>query len=452
MTSITVSCHFRLYAAVLLFGLSSGLTPAQARDDFLTRFSDEELHVIQSDLASSYNNQSLLEDHVVNQYLRDLVAEIDTDDRIFVIANPNKIPNAFANWGGIISVNAGLIPFAQNENAFLGVIAHEIAHIELEHFNRIGDQLKFVNVLASGVLLVNLFTGGKAGGKALAGAVGIGKGQEFALRRRYEREADHKAARYLNQANLPLTDYASLVTRLSAGNSLPEYASTHPFGDERVAIMKSIERSQPAISATEPSLAFWLVREHALLVIGEQGKFAPPANLQTIVQAYRSLLRNAGDTAAAWQSLQPHREHWMVALLLAKSTLTQPNEAIELIETAAQRWPDKLPLHVRMLELFTSTNQPKEARFYLSLLPDEIRATKAIAGTEARMAREQGNELRFRVAVAYTQYYSGKLVAALQQIAQARKLAAATEITATAGRLQLLEKKIRQLKLLLKDE
>jgi len=67
----------------------------------------------------------------------DLVTHSDLQDRrieLVIVDNPNI--NAFAVPGGVIGVHTGLFQYAQTEDEFATVMAHEIAHLSQRHFSR----------------------------------------------------------------------------------------------------------------------------------------------------------------------------------------------------------------------------------------------------------------------------------------------------------------------------
>ncbi|MDR0447763.1 MAG: M48 family metalloprotease [Treponema sp.] len=67
------------------------------------------------------------------------------------ILDTNEI-NAFATPGGHIFVTRGLIACASNEDALASVIAHEIAHIQLQHALTSIRNARYANAAVSGVL------------------------------------------------------------------------------------------------------------------------------------------------------------------------------------------------------------------------------------------------------------------------------------------------------------
>ena len=84
---------------------------------------------------------SIIYDPIINNYIQFLGSKLVKslkDNKLqykFIVINNNRI-NAFAAPGGIIVLNSGLINATKSESELVGVLAHEIAHINLRHHSR----------------------------------------------------------------------------------------------------------------------------------------------------------------------------------------------------------------------------------------------------------------------------------------------------------------------------
>lgn len=141
----------------------------------------------------------------------------------------DEMINAFALPGGHIVVNTELINYCDNPDMLAGVMAHEIAHVELNHVSR-----KLTREIGVSTLLV--LTGG-------AEHMGTIKEILYTLSARgfdrdMEREADDKAVLYMRKAKGDPQQLAYFLKKMSGQHSdLPEalqWISTHPAADERV--------------------------------------------------------------------------------------------------------------------------------------------------------------------------------------------------------------------------
>jgi metalloendopeptidase OMA1, mitochondrial len=150
-------------------------------------------------------------------------------------------PNAFALPGGKIGVNTGILPITQTEAGLATVIAHEIAHVTARH----GAERMSQDLLV------------QAGGTALTAALGsrspvtrdlamqaYGIGTEVGVMLPYSRtqelEADRVGLLYMARAGFDPTEAIGFWERFQtknrgSGTRTPEFLSTHPLDDARIA-------------------------------------------------------------------------------------------------------------------------------------------------------------------------------------------------------------------------
>ncbi|XDD46280.1 M48 family metallopeptidase [Leptospira sp. WS39.C2] len=169
----------------------------------------------------------------------------------------SAIPNAFALSNGKIYFFSGLLNEAESQEEVIGVLAHEIAHVEKRHHMR------------------NLV---KAGGTSLAISLVVGPGlgnMEFLetfteigstilvlkFSRDFETEADKTSIEYLKAQNMSTDGLLSFFKRMeelesgdsdsndqetttsakeesSASNKITDFLSTHPATKERMETLK----------------------------------------------------------------------------------------------------------------------------------------------------------------------------------------------------------------------
>jgi predicted Zn-dependent protease len=146
--------------------------------------------------------------------------------RIHVIGNPEI--NAFALPDRRVVLFSGLIADCENEAELCGVICHELAHIELDHVMK-----KLVKEIGLSVLIS--ITTGNTSGEIVKETARILS--STAYDRNLEREADLKAAYYLDHARIDPRSFANFLARLSQNRSQPgiqlAWLSTHPDSKER---------------------------------------------------------------------------------------------------------------------------------------------------------------------------------------------------------------------------
>jgi predicted Zn-dependent protease len=162
--------------------------------------------------------------------------------------------NAFALPGGQIGFYTGIFPHFQNDAQLAAVFGHEVGHISARHSaERASQQL----VAAYGVEMASSILAGGAGGGAAAKEIigqalglGVQYGAILPFSRQHEYEADHLGAKYMAQAGYDPRDSSRFwnnFRRLSAGNRPPEYLSTHPADENRIA---ALDKDMPEHLAT----------------------------------------------------------------------------------------------------------------------------------------------------------------------------------------------------------
>ena len=169
----------------------------------------------------------------------------------------NKEVNAFALPGGRIIVFSGLITACLNPEELSGVLAHEIAHITHHHVMKKLKKELGLSILAT-------LAGGDSGTEILKEAVRLVS--STAYDRQMEKEADESGVLYLLNAGIDPEDFSNFLFRLSKKPHIqpdvPEWISTHPLPEERVATilnlrkMKSFEPHQVLTGTSWNQLKF----------------------------------------------------------------------------------------------------------------------------------------------------------------------------------------------------
>lgn len=193
--------------------------------------------------------------------LLDLMARISaplfsgiSEDRyeftVHILSDPTI--NAFALPGGHIVFHTGLLLSAERPDEVAGVLAHETAHITLQHGMR-----QLIGTAGIHTLFQAIF--GDAGGLIAV----IAENSAFLLTQKYsrdyEREADEKGLAYLAEAGINPKGMADFFNRLleaqeknavsRVGDAL-NFLSTHPTTRER------IERLNRKIKASDQQTAY----------------------------------------------------------------------------------------------------------------------------------------------------------------------------------------------------
>lgn len=148
--------------------------------------------------------------------------------------------NAFAAPGGVVVVNRGLIRSVASAEELAGVLAHEIAHVELRHSLR--GMIKSLGLRA----LVSLLVGDISGSIFTDAATRL---TELRFSRAAEQEADADGLRRLISARIDPNGMVRFYDRLAKEKlpTPPLLLSTHPTSGERRA---RLQRKIDTLSGT----------------------------------------------------------------------------------------------------------------------------------------------------------------------------------------------------------
>ena len=148
--------------------------------------------------------------------------------------------NAFALPGGKMAIHTGLILKADSPEEMLGVMAHELAHVQEQHSMR--NLVEMVGLYA----LVSTFFGDVSGVAAI-----LVNNAPFLLSMKFSRDHEHEADavgfEYLMRANIDprgLVSFFEKIKKESEESGLPDMdgalnvLSTHPATDKRIKSLK----------------------------------------------------------------------------------------------------------------------------------------------------------------------------------------------------------------------
>jgi len=178
---------------------------------------------------------------------------------------PQKEINAFALPGGPIFINVGTITAADNEAELVGVMAHEMSHVYMQH----SAKQMAKGALAQGIagVLGGILgsSGGTLGTLAQLG-VNIGAGVVMLkYSRGDEAQADAVGAVIMYKAGYDPHAMADFFEKLAqqGGSGGPEFLKSHPNpGNRRAAIAKEIQEWPPKNYQTS-SPAFAGIKQQA---------------------------------------------------------------------------------------------------------------------------------------------------------------------------------------------
>jgi hypothetical protein len=249
--------------------------------------------------------------------------------------------NAFALPGGPMFVNVGTITAADNEAELAGVMAHEMAHVYMQHSAKQQDKGSLLQGLAGLAGAMAGSVGGTWGTLAQAG-IQVGAGTILLkYSRGDEAQADAVGAIILWKAGFNPVALADFFEKLQAqGPSGPQFLSDHPNpGNRKDAIEKEIAE-WPVKKYSGNSTSFTAVRKHAGTVHvytaqeiadgAKAGQWASenkkngavfanaPAESQAQAQPQQPQQQPASVPPASWSAVQPSSNFQNADLGVAK--------------------------------------------------------------------------------------------------------------------------------------
>lgn len=154
----------------------------------------------------------------------------------------DKTVNAWCMPGGKIVVYTGILPITQNEAALAAVMGHEVSHALLQHGNQRMSQ-GILQQLGGVALSVAVANKPQETQNLFLGAYGAGSqvGVLLPFSRKHELEADRFGLIFSAMAGYNPQEAIALWERMqkaSAGQSPPEFLSTHPAEERRIEQLK----------------------------------------------------------------------------------------------------------------------------------------------------------------------------------------------------------------------
>lgn len=191
--------------------------------------SAEEHALGQAWLRSFRAGVPLNSDPLIFEYLEHLLfqlasqSEID-NPRLDLVLVDNPTINAFAVPGGVVGVHTGLITSAQTEAQLASVIAHELAHLSQRHFARSVEAAKRANVASIAGMLAGIILAATASGDAATAAIATSQAVAIDSRLRYsrihEREADRIGMQTLVNSGYPANAAANMFRQMQDASRL----------------------------------------------------------------------------------------------------------------------------------------------------------------------------------------------------------------------------------------
>jgi len=332
----------------------------------------------------------LLKDPLIEEYIAGLSYHLAanselTDHRLeFLLIDSDQL-NAFAAPGGIVGVNAGLFLYADNEGQFASVISHELAHLSQRHYARGVAQSQSSRIASIATTLASILilaaAGGEAGQAALAVSQAAMTENRLQFSRANEEEADRVGMRTLFSAGFDPQDmpgmFENMMQMRSFSRRMPEFLSSHPLDENRVADSRNRALGLPAVEHIQ-NVEFLLMKQRALLhyQTDYQGHIdglerdLPQLNGAEADAAIYGIalaqLRN-GEFVAATESLvpllskDPNRISYVVLEAEIAKAAEDYEQALDILEEHLDINPNNYPLSLTYAETLDANNRHAEA-------------------------------------------------------------------------------------------
>jgi predicted Zn-dependent protease len=329
-----------------------------------------------------------IDDPLMFDYLEDLTYRLIThselqDRRVELVVVNNPTINAFAVPGGVIGVHNGLFLWAQTEDEFATVLAHEIAHLSQRHFSRGVEFQQRQQPLALAAMLASLVimatAGGDAGMAALSATQAAAQDSALKYSRSNEQEADRIGMQTLVEAGMDphaapaMFERMLQATRYSNGNNVPEFLRSHPLSESRIADTRNRAREYPKVIPS-PSLNYQLMRARAKVQLANTPEEAVqqflgeldgmPASTEAATYGLVLALTAAGRAKEAQIHLstlaaeQPNRIEFIVAEAEIDMALNKPRLATKKLQANLAVAPGNHPLTMTYAQALLLDQQP----------------------------------------------------------------------------------------------
>ena len=295
-------------------------------------------------------NDPLLKDFVETSVYRLSETSQLNDRRLEFILIDSKELNAFAAPGGIVGVNGGLFFNAETEGEYIGVLAHELAHLSQRHFARGVEaqqrmQLPMMAALLAGIVIA-ASGAGDAGIAAIAGSQAAAIQEQRRFSRQNEQEADRIGIINMEKAgydprNMP-TMFERLMRQYRFDARPPEFLLTHPVSESRIADTRN-RAEQAAPGGKEDSLWYQLMRARVQLYYEETPGLA--------AKRFRAQLDDNPNALPA-----------RYGLALAQIKAGQLNEARENLKLLLAEQPDDITVNLAQVDLDITNNRIPDAQ------------------------------------------------------------------------------------------
>ena len=332
-----------------------------------------------------YTSLGATDDIQIYDFLQQLVsrtlsyADLQDSQKIFFLVSNSSQFNAFAN-SRMLSLNLGLVLYLETLEELVGVIAHEVAHVKLNHSLQIFQQLENTNR----AIPFGLMVAGAINPLFLLGSIAYTQNSQESLAqlsRRLENEADSLGLSLYLRTGLEQEGYVRLLKQLvndADRRQTLKYLNTHPFPIERLQHINQLifrqDLQQPPTNTVFPpkskALYAWykaMVRDDFVprTPASQSSSESPPQTLEVFLQARSWLAQDntaqARKALLALKNLLDNQEILLPVVFLEAQILLAEEDYRQLDQFLEQHKSFITPAPLVYLQALSSLAQNKAA-------------------------------------------------------------------------------------------
>ncbi len=361
----------------------------------------------------------------------------------FVVNDPTV--NAFALPGGYVGVHTGLILATHSESELAAVLAHEIAHVTQHHIERGLEAAGKMNLPLTAALIAAVLLGSKnpeLGQAAIASSVAGAYQSQLNFTRENEQEADRVGMQMLTGTGFDARSMPSFFERLKEESrfysGLPEFLSTHPVTDSRIADTRARAEQLPRHNQGDDPTGYLTTKARLRVTAARDPRELLKqldVELRTATGGERDGLRfaralalertadygQASETLKQLLSTPPPRVAWLEALGRVQLAAGETQAALATYAQGVSLYPNNPELSLAYVDALLRTGATEQARTVLrGLNADEWPQVHQLTARVADQAGQPG-ESHFHLA----EYYAalGDITSAITQLKIARRTA-----------------------------
>jgi len=266
--------------------------------------------------------------------------------------------NAFVIPGNHMFLYSDIMEVITNEDMLLGLLAHELAHLDLQHYERqrqnSSEELrKTLVMLGAGIAAALAGAGSDATTALWLGGIANQAENTLTYSRNQEQEADRRGREYLVKADINpdgMTQLFQAFFKKALGRPKLEFLSTHPSPDTRMSDSFSTDTKESILNQRDGRdfeffraslLAYRAgLEDQPYQYLSQHVHNRDPSHFAKALFAY---LVQAPERAIHYlEQIQTHNRYTHYLLALSYASLKQNNQAIKVLDKELNLAPDNI--------------------------------------------------------------------------------------------------------------